>query len=133
MKKYKWFALSILLVLLVVLYLGARFYIYVKPPSGSFPLKLKWQAALGHSTHERPAYQDGLVLFSLDGILGSYWYGLDATTGRVVWSQRVPSYSFLRCLTPEYLILSGPSSLLALKPHSGEIIWEGELGHTATS
>lgn len=132
MKKYKWFALSILLVLLVVLYLGARFYIYLKPPSGSFPLKLKWQAALGRSTYERPAYQDGLVLFPADSIFSSYWYGLNATSGQLIWSQKVPSDSFLRCLSAKYLVVSGTDSLLAFKPNVGEIIWEDEIGQTAT-
>jgi outer membrane protein assembly factor BamB len=131
MKKYKWLIVLILL-LLPGCYLALRFYIYIKPPSNSFPLTLKWRTDLGRSTYERPASQDGLVLFPADSILSSYWYGLNATTGQLIWSQRVPSDSFLRCLSAEYLVVSGPDSLLALKPGTGEIIWEDEIGQTAT-
>lgn len=131
MKKYKWL-IVVTLLLLSGCYLALRFYIYLKPPSNSFPLTLKWRTDLGRSTYERPAYQDGLVLFPADNILSSYWYGLNATTGQLIWSQRVPSYSFLRCLTKEYLVASGPSSLATLKPYTGKVIWEGNRAFTAT-
>lgn len=122
----------LILLLLSGCYLVLRFYIYIKPPSTSFPLTLKWQVDLGHSTYERPAYQDGLVLFPADNVLSSYWSGLNATAGQLIWSQRVPNDSFLRCLTREYLVVSGPSSLLILKPDTGKIIWEGNRAFTAT-
>jgi outer membrane protein assembly factor BamB len=104
----------------------------ISRPSTVFPLKLKWQIELGSSTYERPAYQDGLVLFPANGSVSSHWYGLEATTGQVIWSQRVRRNSFLRCLTSEYLVVSGQASLVILKTRSGKIVWTGERAHTAT-
>ena len=75
-------------------YLGLRFYIYLKPSSASFPLGMKWQTGLGRSTYERPIYYNGLILFPADAFFGSYWYGLEASSGQVVWQQRIQRDSF---------------------------------------
>jgi len=41
-------------------------------------------------------------------------------------------YSFRRCLTDDYLVVSGTSSLVTLEPKTGRIIWSWERAHTAT-
>jgi len=102
------------------------------PPPAVFPLELKWQTELGSSTYDRPVYQDGLVLFPANGFLSSRWYGLEAATGEVVWSQRVRRNSYLRCLTKKYLVVSGNQSLVALNASNGKIVWAGERAYTAT-
>lgn len=104
----------------------------LKQPKASFPLSLRWQIDLGYVSHERPAFQNNLVLFPANSIIKNYWFGLDAVDGKVVWSQQAKK-SFLRCLTPKYLVISGPASLIVLNPNTGEIIWQRERGaETAT-
>lgn len=128
MKKYKWL---VYLLLVLLLCWGGRF-LWLIHPEASFPLNLNWQVNLGNSTYERPAYQDGLVLLPADSPIFSYWYGVEATTGKVIWSKKVKSDSYLRCLTPDYLVLSGPQSLLTLETGSGEIVWQRERAEAAT-
>ena len=123
MKKFKFLMWPILLLGLCC---GGRFGLLFEPPTASFPLSPKWRVDLGSSTYDRPAYQDGLVLFPADTVFSSYWYGLNAATGQVAWSQRVNRNSFLRCLTREYLVVSGPYSISTLKPDTGEVIWDEE-------
>lgn len=127
-KDYK--LLAYLLLLLFLCWSG-RFLLFMRP-TAPFPLSLKWQIDLGRSTYERPAYHNGLMLFPANTILSSHWYGLEATSGQIVWSQRVRRNSFRRCLTDDYLVVSGASSLVTLEPKKGEIIWSGERAHTAT-
>jgi outer membrane protein assembly factor BamB len=136
MKKYN---LLVLIVLLLGFCWGVRLYVLIQP-SGSFPLKLKWYTDLGYSSYERPVYQDRLVFLPASNIIGSYgygltgtyWYGIDSTTGRVVWSQQTGLYDFRRCLTKDYMVLSGPYSLRVLRTHTGEIVWQGERAQTAS-
>lgn len=97
----------------------------------SFPLKLKWQVELGNFTYERPAYQEGLVLLPASR-LNNYWYGVEAKTGQIVWSQEIDSYTYLRCLTTQYLVVSGYSALVSLKTQTGEIVWQGERARAAS-
>jgi len=110
---------------------GLRF-ILLTHPAASFPLKLKWQTDLGSSTYERPAYQNGLVLFPANTFIGSHWYGIDASTGQEIWSQRVRRNSFLRCVTTKYLVVSGSEALLTLDINDGKVVWERERAYTAT-
>ena len=97
----------------------------------AFPLELKWQIELGNFTYERPAYQQGLILLPASS-LTNYWYGIDAKTGQVVWSQEIASYTYLRCLTMKYLVMSGYSTLVTLKIQTGEIVWRGERAGAAS-
>ena len=90
----------------------------------SFPLNLKWRVDLGSSTYERPAYENGLVFLPASNNGKRYWYGIDANTSSVVWSQELEQYNFLRCLTPGYMVLSGPRSLIVLQTPTGEIVWQ---------
>lgn len=116
--------LSGVIVLLGLCWIG-RFGLLFKSPSKlSFPLTLKWQVDLGHSTFERPTYSEGQILFSANRFGGAYWYSLKAKSGEIIWKRNVPSNSFLRCLTSKYLVVSGPNSLLTLKPSTGELIWQ---------
>lgn len=121
---YKILALLIFLTLLGVLCQLAR-PLWLRQPATSFPLSLKWQADLGYSTYERPILQDGLVLLPADyTIFSSYWYGIEANTGQIAWSQRIGSDNFRRCLTTDYLVVSSPGSLFVLKAQTGEIVWQ---------
>jgi len=110
---------------------GLRF-ILLTHPVAAFPLKLKWQTDLGSSTYERPAYQDDLVLFPANTLVGSYWYGIEASTGQETWSQRVRRNSFLRCLTAKYLVVSGSETLITIDINDGKVVWEKERAYTAT-
>ena len=66
-------------------------------------------------------------------IFGSRWYGIEAGTGREIWRQRVERYNFQRCLTTEYLVLSGWADLMVLSTQTGEIIWStGSVARSAT-
>lgn len=98
----------------------------------SFPLSLKWEADLGNSTYERPAYQQGVVFFPANSLITSYWYGIDATTGQIIWIRQTPQNSYLRCLNLNYLVVSGDNSLLALKTTDGGVAWKGKRAYTAT-
>ena len=134
---------AILLLLVPVLLLGAcrgiRLY-WLKQPPASFPLALSWTVDLGRATYERPAYLEGLVFMPADSWFQSQWYGLEAATGEVVWSRnagKAPGrYNFRRCLTAEYLVISGQLSLYVLEPQTGSLIWGGnseEGGHRAST
>lgn len=127
------YKLLIYLILLLFLCWGTRFILLIRPET-SFPLTPKWQIDLGNSTYERPAYQDGLVLFPASFFLSSHWYGIEAVTGREVWSQRDGWWykSFRHCLTSEYLVISGLSSFITLETRTGNIIWTEEKANTAT-
>ena len=127
----KYYKLLAYLLLLLSLCWTGRFLLFIRP-AAPFPLDLKWQVDLGNSTYERPTYQDGLILFPANKSFSSAWYGLDAQTGQTIWSRSIRRTSFLRCLTPEHLIVSGPYSLVALNPPNGQVIWSGEIGNTAT-
>lgn len=127
MKKYRFWAW---LILVLFLCWSGRFLLFIRP-TASVPLNLKWQIDLGRSTYERPVYQNGLVLFPANTILSSHWYGIEATSGQIVWSQRVRRNSFRRCLTDEYLIVSGSSSFIVLQPLTGRFIWSLERANTA--
>ncbi len=132
MKKYRGLVRLVLILFLpLLLCQGLRTYMLVRPP-GSFPLRLKWQVDLGRSTYEGPAYQDGLVLFPASGLVRSYWYALEATTGHILWSQEIPRNNLRRCLTPEYLVLSNPQSLFTLQTKSGKVIWQDKRGDAAS-
>lgn len=100
-------------------------------PTSSFPLHKNWDRKLGQGPQDYPAYQDGLIIMPASNFF-NYWYGLEAKTGEVVWRQQVPEQNFLRCLTPEYLVLSGPKSFLALRRQTGVIIWQRERANTAS-
>lgn len=119
------------LLLLLSLCWSGRFLMFMRP-TAPFPLNLKWQTDLGRSTYERPAYQNGLVLFPVNDLITSHWYGIEATSGKVVWSQSVKRNSFRRCLTDDYLVASGTSSFVIFETTMGKIIWSGERAHTAT-
>jgi len=118
-------------ILILFLCWTGRFLLFIRPIV-SFPLNQRWQTDLGRSTYERPAYQNGLILFPANTILSSRWYGLEANSGQIVWSQRITRNSFRRCLTDEYLVISGTSSLVTLESKTGKFIWVGERAHTAT-
>ena len=99
--------------------------LWLRQPVTSFPLSLKWQVDLGYSAYERPILQDGLVLLPVDDtIFSSYWYGIEANTGQIIWSQRIGLDNFRRCLTTDYLVVSGATSLFVLKAQTGEIVWQ---------
>ncbi len=129
-----------LITLLVVLinFLGRELWVYwLKRPAVSFPLTEKWQVDLGDASHDSPVYQNGLLSYPVDtdsnfGTDQSYWYGLNAVTGQTIWSQQVEPYNFHRCLTSDQMIISGPLSLLALQPQTGEILWQKEKGTQVT-
>jgi outer membrane protein assembly factor BamB len=104
-------------------------------PQTLFPLEMKWQTDLGQSTYERPIYENGFVLMPASQGSDNHWYGLESNTGKIVWSQQVDLYNFRRCLTSEYLVLSGPRSLLVFYIQNGEVVWqksEPALADTAT-
>jgi outer membrane protein assembly factor BamB len=128
--------LVLLVVLGINLFRGIRFFFWLTRPIASFPLVLKWETDLGNSTYDFPAYHDGIVVLPTKTTFSSYWYGVDATTGRVAWSrmawwQRLGFHNYRRCLTDEYLVVSGPWSLLTLKTHTGEVVWKAESADTA--
>ena len=108
---------------------GVR-YLWLKQPASGFPLKLQWEANLGHTTYERPAYKNGLILIPAESWFNSSWYGLDEMTGQVFWSRNTGKargrYNFRRCLTDDYLVISGHLSLYVLEPQTGNMIWGGE-------
>jgi outer membrane protein assembly factor BamB len=112
-------------IIILLLCWGGRFLLFLRPTT-SFSLSQKWRVDLGHSTYERPAYHNGLVLFPANVFLSSRWYGVEADSGQVFWSQPVTQNSFRRCLTDDYLVVSGSSSFLALRPKTGKIIWSLE-------
>jgi outer membrane protein assembly factor BamB len=89
-----------------------------------FPLKLKWQVDLGRSAYDRPAYQDGLVISTANGLIFSKWYAINANTGNLIWTRLISRGNFRRCLTPQNLVLSGPWSLIVLQTQTGATIWE---------
>ncbi len=93
-------------------------------PQALFSLEMKWQTKLGQSTYERPAYKNGFVFMPASQGKDSYWYGLEASTGKIVWSQQIEPYNFHRCLTPEYLVISGSSPVIVLQTQSGEVVWQ---------
>ena len=119
------------IILLLFLCWGVRFSLLIHPEA-PFPLNLRWQNDLGYSTYERPAYQAGQVLFPANGLITSRWHGIEAETGEVVWSQPIKRNSFRRCLTAEYLVISGSGSFATLHPGTGEIIWVKESAQLAT-
>ncbi len=132
--------LTLFLLSLPIIFLGDQLMAFwLKRPDTSFPLDLKWQADLGDFSYESPIYQKGLLLFPADVTESywsgqtHYWYSLDAETGQIIWSQKVNrGYNFLRCLTSDQMIVSGPWSLLALQPQTGEILWQKEKGARVT-
>jgi hypothetical protein len=73
-------------IIILLLCWGGRFLLFLRP-TAPFPLSQKWRADLGHSTYERPAYHNGLVLFPANVFLSSRWYGIEAGSGEIVWSQ----------------------------------------------
>ena len=89
-----------------------------------FPIDLKWKADLGHSTHDYPTYQAGLIFLPADDVLDSSWYSLDAETGQVIWQMKIEDQNFLRCLISEKLVISSWSSFVALDMHTGRLIWK---------
>ncbi len=108
-------------------------------PAVSFPLSLKWQIDLGRSTYEYPAYQDGLVLMPADGIMTSNWYGIDAQTGQMVWEQWTKvvgepwlGHNYLRCLTSQYLVISGSWSFMAFDTRTGDLVWKKDHANIAS-
>ncbi len=101
-------------------------------PTPSFPLTLNWRVDLGRYTYEYPAYQDGLVLMPADDSSTNHWYGIDASTGQVIWQQATADHNYRRCLTDKYLVLSSPRSFMNLKTHTGEIIWQKDRAGTAS-
>ena len=134
--------IGLLLIVLIIpsLCRGIR-YVWLKQPPTFFPLTSKWVIDLGRSTYERPAYLNGLILMPADTRFKTAWYGLDTSTGRVVWSRdtgkALGRYNFRRCLTPDYLVISGQHSLYILNPQTGTLIWggdreEGYYANTAT-
>ena len=127
----KYYKLLAYLLLLLSLCWTSRFLLFVRP-TASFPLDLKWQVDLGNSTYERPTFQNGLVLFPANKSFSSTWYGLEATTGQVIWSQAIFRNSYRRCLTSEHLVISGPRFLGVLNPQNGNIIWAEGIGNAAT-
>lgn len=132
----KFLTLFFLLAVLLLLALVLQRLVYINGitrPQVSFPLKLKWQVDLGRFTYERPAYENGLVMLPASNFVSSYWYGIDVATRQIVWSQAVNQYNFRRCLTAEYLVLSGPRSFITLKTHTGEIVWEEKRGARSAS
>lgn len=128
MKKYR---LLVIFIIVLGMCWGIRLIALIQPTT-SFPLSLKWQTDLGYSTYEYPTYQDGVVYMPASSVVSSYslgffnsrWYAIEAVTGRIIWSQSVKQYSFLRCLTPEYLVLSGPWSFRVLEKTTGKIAWD---------
>jgi outer membrane protein assembly factor BamB len=139
-KKYRAFGCvliaAILFVLLPIFSRGVLSF-WLKQPASSFPLALKWQVDLGTSSYDYPAYQDGLIVMPVHTTLTSYWYGIEATSGQVIWKrlflkQGLGFYNYLRCLTPEYLVISGPWSLYTLKARTGQLLWGKERADTAT-
>ncbi len=132
MNKFKPVVVIILLILLSLTCCSSiRLCFFLRSP-GPFPLPIKWQMDLGHSTYERPAYQDGLVLFPANNLFDSHWYGLDAITGEVVWAQSIRRNSFRRCLTSEYLVVAGNTSFVTMKTRTGKNVWALERAATAT-
>jgi len=131
MKKYLVSGLLLLVLLILGVWPGLRLY-WLKQPTGSFPLTLEWQTDLGRLTYEGPAYQNGLVVMPAEGVFKSYWYGINAASGRTIWQQPARRFNFRRCLTSEYLVVSGPWSLFVFRTPTGEIVWEGEEGWSAT-
>lgn len=102
-------------------------------PETIFPLTLKWKTDLEGYTYDPPAYQSGLVLIPTNkGRIISRWHGIDAVTGRLVWSQAPESFVFLHCLTDQYVVLSSPWSFLALKTRTGERIWTKNPSYAVT-
>ncbi len=99
---------------------------------------MKWQIDLGNSTHDYPAYQDGLIILPANTTFSSYWYAIDATTGQIVWSQlnwwqRLGFKNHYRCLTKDYLVVSGLWAMLVLNIQTGDVLWEMNRAHqTAT-
>ncbi len=104
----------------------------ISRPQTAFPLKLKWKMELGNSSYQSPAYQTGLVVIPVDDKSGRYWYGLNASSGEVVWSQSIKKTVFRHCLTPKYLVLASPWSFMTLNTQTGEIIWTAERSYAAT-
>lgn len=132
MKKYPLRGAVLLLAMGLIIFglcRGLRFY-WLKWPPATFPLTLTWEVDLGRSTYERPAHLDGLVFMPADTRFSSQWYGIEAATGQVVWSQDTGKYKFRRCLTSDYLVISGQGGILfVLKPQTGDIMWQGDRRH----
>ncbi len=129
-KNYSWLALFVLITLLLLfgVYCGIRYLRFIKPATESFPLTLTWKIDLGISNYDRPYYQNGMVFMPTY----NHWHGVEAENGQITWSQTAFRNSFMRCLTPDYMIISGPSSLLALDPDTGKSVWEGNVGTAAS-
>lgn len=139
-KKYRAFGclliVAILFVLPPIFCRGIRSF-WLNQPVSSFPLELKWQVALGNSSYDYPVYRDGLIVMPAHTTLTSYWYGIEATSGQIIWKRLFPKqglgfYNYLRCLTPEYLVISGPWSMYTLKAQTGQLLWGKERAYTAT-
>lgn len=113
-----------LLILLLGFIFSVRFCTSVLPET-SFPLNLKWQTTLGNWTHVSPAYQNGLVIFPTYNLFSTEWYGIEATTGRIAWSQSGEGSDLIRCLTSEYMVISPdlPGRIMTLKTNTGEVSW----------
>lgn len=114
----------------------------VKLPESFFPLNLKWQIDLKGPTYESPTYQDGLVFIpAANDIFGGNWYGIEANTGKTVWTQLSRGKYTLQCLNAENLVISSDpspsysgdaSSLMAIKTQTGKVAWLKEERRTVT-
>lgn len=119
----------------------------------SFPLKLEGEVDLQGTTYESPTYQDGLVLISsgikknpsnISDFLKLFinnnpnvsWYGINANTGTIVWSQPARKNYARRCINSEHLVVSSnpspfdstqsSSSLMVFEPLEGKLVWQRE-------
>jgi outer membrane protein assembly factor BamB len=80
---------------------------------------LRWVALLSGRLYCSPAISKGVVLFAADG---SYCWGLDAKTGKILWKKSIDgSYS---CLTaPDGNFLLSSNGVIKLDPKTGTTIW----------
>lgn len=128
-KKYSILLLATLLIGLSSTLLCRTMWAYsLQQPKTSFPLSVKWQVDLGRSSHERPAYQEGLVFLPATGLMMTKWYGIDAATGQVDWVSLIgiEQSHFRACLTKDYLVLSGLWLVQVLQTQSGTTAWRGD-------
>lgn len=100
--------------------------------SSDFPLNLKWQVELGSYTYDFPVYQDGLVMVPARVETHSTWYGIEATTGQIVWKSGVGELNYFRCLTDKYLVVSGQHTFVNLEFQTGKVVWRKEKADNAS-
>jgi outer membrane protein assembly factor BamB len=58
------------------------------------------------------------------------WYGINAETGEVVWSQKASRWTFNQCLTEKYLVIAGSPDFKNLDAKTGRVIWEPKERHS---